>query len=129
MKATNSILKRQQRKKFFFLCNLDFIFFVFTSLKICGSKCQQNVQKNFMQKTYIKPCIHFLHFWFFTKIFIHNYIHMWKITTTMKVIKIWIIQYFLLQFIPFKFYMWKIAKKKSLSLVFKKGYLRLWTCP
>jgi hypothetical protein len=54
---------------------------------------------------------------------------MWKITTTMKVIKIWIIQYFLLQFIPFKFYMWKIAKKKSLSLVFKKGYLRLWTCP
>jgi len=58
----------------------------------------------------------------FTKIFMHNYIHMWKITTTMKIIIIWIIQYLSLKFIPFKFYVWKIAKTKSLNHVSKKGY-------
>jgi len=29
---------------------------------------------------------------------------------------------FSLKFIPFRFYIWKIAKTKSLSLVSKKGY-------
>ncbi len=80
-------------------------FFVFTRLRIYSTKC-----------------LHFLHFWFFTQIFIHNYICMWKITTTMKIIIILIIQYFSLKFIPFRFYIWKITKTKSLSLVSKKGY-------
>jgi hypothetical protein len=70
-----------------------------------------------------KSFLHFLHFWFFIKIFMHNYIHMWKITTIMKIIIIWIIQYLSLQFISFRFYIWKIAKIKSLSPVLKKGVL------
>jgi hypothetical protein len=52
-----------------------------------------------------------------------NYIRMWKITTTMQIIIIWIIKYFSLKFIPCRFYIWKIAKTKSLSHVFKKEYL------
>jgi hypothetical protein len=52
-----------------------------------------------------------------------TYICMWKITTTMQIIIIWIIQYFSLKFISCRFYIWKIAKTKSLSPEFKKGYL------
>jgi hypothetical protein len=65
----------------------------------------------------------FFMYFFFTKIFMHNYIRMWKITTTMKHIVIGIIQYLSLKFIPFGFYIWKIVKTKSLSLVVKKWYL------
>jgi len=91
------------------------LIFEFTRLRICGPNCWKNVQKNV--KLYIKLCIHFLCFWFFTKIFMHNYIHMWKITTTMKLIIIWI-----LQCLSFKFYIWKIVKTKSLNLVVKNWY-------
>jgi len=52
----------------------------------------------------------------------HNYICMWKITTTMQIIIIWIIKYFSLKFIPCRFYIWTIAKTKSLSHVLKKEY-------
>jgi hypothetical protein len=47
---------------------------------------------------------------------------MWKITTTMKITIIWIIQYFSFKFIPIRFYIWKIAKTESLNLVVKKWY-------
>jgi len=67
-------------------------------------------------------CIHFLHFWFFNKVFMHNYTHMWKITITMKMIIIWIIQYLSLKFISFRFCIWKITKTKSFNLVVKKWY-------
>ncbi len=40
----------------------------------------------------------------------------------MKIIIILIIQYLPLQFIPFIFYIWKIGKIKSFSLVVKKWY-------
>jgi hypothetical protein len=82
--------------------------------KFSCNKTYQVVHKNLW--------IHFLHFWFFTKIFMHNYMRMWKITTNMKIIIIWIIQYLSLKFILLRFYFLKIAKTKSLNLVSKKGY-------
>jgi hypothetical protein len=45
-----------------------------------------------------------------------------KITTTMQIIIIWIIKYFSLKCIPCRFYIWKVAKTKSLSHVLKKEY-------
>jgi hypothetical protein len=63
-----------------------------------------------------------------TYVFIYGFlpkylcIHMWKIITTMKIIIIWIIQHLSLKFIPFRFYIWKIGKIKSFSLVIKKRY-------
>ncbi len=41
----------------------------------------------------------------------------------MKIIIISIIQYFSFKFIPFRNYIWQIAKTKSLSLVSKNKYL------
>ncbi len=63
------------------------------------------------QVVYKNLCIHFMHLWIFTKILMHNYILMWKITTTMKINIIWIIQYFSLKFILGRFCIWKITKK------------------
>jgi hypothetical protein len=40
----------------------------------------------------------------------------------MKIIIISIIQYLSFKFIPFRFYIWNMAKTKSLSLVVKKWY-------
>ncbi len=122
MKVTKSILKGQQGKWFFFFQFGSF--FVFIKLRICGplTKCARNFHARKHVKLHIKLCIHFLCFWFFTKIFMHNYIHMWKITTTIKLIIIWIIQYLSFKFIPFRFYIWNIVKTKSLSLVVKKWY-------
>ncbi len=48
---------------------------------------------------------------------------MQKITITIKIIIILIIQYLPLKFIPFRFYIWKITKTKSLNPMSKKGYL------
>jgi hypothetical protein len=47
---------------------------------------------------------------------------MWKITITMKIIIILIIQYLSFKFILFRFYIWKITKTKSLNPVVKKWY-------
>jgi len=59
----------------------------------------------------------------FTKIFMHNYILMWKITTTMKIIMIWIIQYLSLTFILYRFDIWKITKQSPWIMWSKKGTL------
>ncbi len=64
----------------------------------------------------------FFAFLAFNKIFMHNYIHMWKTTTTMKTIIIWIIQYLSLKFIPFRFCICRIAKTNSLNSMAKKWY-------
>jgi hypothetical protein len=86
-----------------------------------------NMSKNISCKTtcqivYKGICTHFLHLWFFTKMFMHNYICVWKITTTMQMIIIWIIQYFSLIIIPCKLYIWKIAETKSFNFVSRKWY-------
>jgi hypothetical protein len=100
-------------------------FFIFNKLRICGPKCWKHVQEIFMQKicqvVYKNLCTHFLHYWFFIKIFMHNYIHMWQMTTTMQMIIIWIIQYVSFKFIPCKFNIWKTTKTKSLRLCPKSG--------
>jgi len=54
--------------------------------------------------------------------FMHNYTRMQKITIIMKIIIISIIQYLTLKFILFRFYIRKIVKTKSLSLMSKKRY-------
>jgi hypothetical protein len=79
-----------------------------------GKMCKKFSCQKICQAVNKSLCTHFFHFWFFSKIFMHNYICMWKITTTMKMIIIWIIQYVSLKFIPFKLYIWKIVKTKSL---------------
>jgi hypothetical protein len=94
-------------------------FFVFINLKIASPSVDNMCKKFSCEKIchviYKSLYIHFLHFLFFTKIFMHYYIHMWKITTTMQIIK-----YFSLKFIRCRFYIWKIAKTKPLSHVSKK---------
>jgi hypothetical protein len=107
---------------------LRFGYFLYSlSLKFVTPSVSNMCRKFSCKKTcqvFLKSlCIHFLYFWFFTKIFMHNYIRMWKITTTMKIIIIWIIQYLSLKFIPFRFYIFNIAKIKSLSPMVKKWYL------
>jgi hypothetical protein len=95
-------------------------------LKICGPNARKMCMKFSCKETcsvvYKNLCIHFSHVWFFNKIFMHNYIHMWKTTTTMKTIILWIIQYLSLKFIAFRFCIWKIAKTKYLSPMVKKWY-------
>jgi hypothetical protein len=61
----------------------------------------------------------FLVFYQNTYAWLHTHV---KDHHTMKIITIWIIQYLSLKFIPFRFYIWNMAKTKSLSLVVKKWY-------
>jgi hypothetical protein len=89
-----------------------------------GKMCIKFSCKETCYVVYKNLCIHFLHFWFFKYIFMHNYIRMWKTTTTtIKNIIIWIIQYFSLKCIPFRFCIWKIAKTKPLNPMAQKWYL------
>jgi len=125
LKATTSILKGQQGKWFFFFHLVGFLYplaLEFATPSV-NKMCRKFSCKKTCKVVYKSLCTYFLHLWFFTKIFMHNYVHMWKITTTMKIIIIWIMQYFSLKFIPFSFYIWKIVKTKSLSPVVKKWYL------
>jgi hypothetical protein len=122
-KAIESIPKGLQRKWFFLTI---WLIFLFIKLRICGPRCQQHVQEIILPKkcqvVYKNSCTHFSHIWFFTKILIHNYICMWEITTTMKINIIWIIQYFALQIISCRFYIWKVAKTKFFNHVSKQWH-------
>ncbi len=82
------------------------------------------MQKNMLSYIWKFNMYFFFHFWFFTKIFMHNYICIWKIITTTQIIIIWIIQYFSLKLISFRFYIWKISKIKSLNPMSKNGDCR-----
>jgi hypothetical protein len=102
-----------------YLCSLGL---EFVALSV-GNMCNEFWYKKTCLVVLKILCTHFRHLWFFTKIFMHNYIRMWKITTTMQIIIILIIQYFSLKFIQCRFYIWKITKTKSLSIVSKRGTL------
>jgi hypothetical protein len=61
------------------------------------SCAKNNHMKNICLVDFKSPFFHFLHFYLHTKIFMHNYVCMWKIITTT-----WIILYWTIQFFPFK---------------------------
>jgi hypothetical protein len=124
LKAIESILKGQQGKWFFFPHLVDILYslsleFVVPSV---GKMWRKFSCKKACQVVYKSLYTHFLHFWFLTKISMHNYICMWQNHHHHENI-IWIIQYLSFKFILFKFYIWKIIKTKSLNLMVKKWYL------
>jgi hypothetical protein len=130
LKATESILKGLQAKYVFIFFHLV-VFFYSLGLEFVAPSVGKMYGKFSCRETCLvvhkNLCIHFLHFWFFNKIFMHNYIHMWKTTTTMKNIIIWIIQCLSLNFIPFRFCIWKIANKVPKSYN-EKLVPWLWMC-
>jgi hypothetical protein len=116
LKATKSILKAQQAKWFFF--SPIWLIFCIHRFRICDPKVSTKCAGNFHAKKHVKLYIKTYVFIFcisdfLPKIFMHNYICMWKIIT---------IQYLSLKFIPFRFHSWKIKKTKSMSFVFKAWY-------
>ncbi len=56
-----------------------------------------------------------MRFWPKTKIFIHNYVWMWKLTTATWIILNWTIQFYSLKFVSNKCYLQTIAPQKSLN--------------
>jgi hypothetical protein len=86
--------------------------------KMCRkTSCKKNVK--FVEKCEVLYKNLFFEFLVFYQN-IYAQLHMQKITIIMKIIIIWIIQHLWLKFISFRFYIWKITKIKSLSLVLKK---------
>ncbi len=86
------------------------------------TKCARNFHAKKHVKLYIKLYVFIFCIFGFLPKYLCTITYMWKITTNMKIIIIWIIQYLSFIFIPFIFYIWKIAKTKSLNLVSKKEY-------
>jgi hypothetical protein len=60
----------------------------------------------------------FLHCWLWTKIFIHNYVWMWKLTIATWIILNWTIQFFSLKFVSNKCYLQKNSPIKVLKSFF-----------
>jgi hypothetical protein len=125
LKAIESILKGYQGKMILFFFHLV-EFFYSLGLEILAPNVSIMGKKHFMQENMLS-CIQkliysFFAFIIFTKIFMHNKIRMWKITTPMKITIISIIQYYSIKFIPCRFYIWKMIKKMALKPMSKKGY-------
>jgi hypothetical protein len=99
--------ERATNKMNFFII---WLFFVFIKLKMWSPKCKSHVHEIIMQKTcqviYGNKCTHFLNLWHFTKILMHSYVCMWKITITVSITLSWIMQFFSLKFVINRFFIW-----------------------
>jgi hypothetical protein len=107
-------------------------FFLLTRLRICEVyvicekyPCKKNVKFSIETYLFIFSIIAFL-----PKVLMHNYICMWKITTTIWIIIIWIIQILTLKLSPCRFRIWVHleSNKPKRVLNHKQNYRNIYLC-